>query len=167
MRLMFDASVPPMIPPAGYSAVAGYIGGDTPHVWTQAEWRRFKNLAKLPIFVRSNPGGSMDDAMAALERLYEIGCPPGSFVVWDMEISVQPHYLASVNRIMEFFGYKVLVYGSASTVFRNPKLSGYFVADYAGIGPFMFKGARLTQYANGTVYDSSALRWWLYRHLWR
>src|SRR5258706_15218366 len=52
---MFDASVPPASAPAGYRAVAGYIGGDTPHVWTKAEWRRFDQLPQLPIWGRSNP----------------------------------------------------------------------------------------------------------------
>jgi hypothetical protein len=43
---MFDASTPPASAPPGYRAVAGYIGGDTPHVWTGAEWRRFGKLRK-------------------------------------------------------------------------------------------------------------------------
>jgi hypothetical protein len=48
---MFDARVPPASAPAGYRAVAGYIGGDTPHVWTDDEWKRFGSLPKLPIWV--------------------------------------------------------------------------------------------------------------------
>ena len=52
---MFDASTPPSSAPPGYHAVAGYIGGDTPHVWTDAEWKRFGRLRKLPIWVRSDP----------------------------------------------------------------------------------------------------------------
>src|SRR5258708_14891264 len=52
---MFDASEPPAPAPAGYRAVAGYIGGDTPHVWTDAEWRRFARLHKLPTWVRATP----------------------------------------------------------------------------------------------------------------
>jgi hypothetical protein len=59
---MFDARVPPASAPAGYRAVAGYIGGDTPHVWTDAEWKRFGSLPKLPIWVRSDPAEVADYA---------------------------------------------------------------------------------------------------------
>lgn len=32
---MFDAAYPPATAPAGCSIAAGYIGGNTPHVWTE------------------------------------------------------------------------------------------------------------------------------------
>jgi hypothetical protein len=68
---MFDARVRPASAPAGYRAVAGYIGGDTPHVWTDAEWKRFGSLPKLPIWVRSDPAEvrAEPDAFGALHRI--------------------------------------------------------------------------------------------------
>ncbi len=117
---MFDASVPPASAPAGYRAVAGYIGGDTPHVWTKAEWRRFDQLPKLPIWVR--------------------------------------------HSVMRWAGFYAWVYGSASTVFGNPSADGYWVADYAGIGPFLYphRFVKATQYDNGPNYDSSLVKHWQY-----
>jgi hypothetical protein len=87
---MFDASTPPASAPPGYRAVAGYIGGDTPHVWTDAEWRRFGKLRKLPIWVRSNPTqvDAEADAFAALERLFELNIPRGTTVAVDLETAV-------------------------------------------------------------------------------
>lgn len=170
MNLMFDASTPPESAPIGYKAVAGYIGGDTPHVWSRAEWKRFSNLRKLPIFVRSNLGANgQDDAVMALQRLYQIGCPPGSRVAWDMETSVQVDYLLDVFKVMRFFGYYVWVYGSASTVFSNPVCNGYWVADFKDGSPFMYpiRSARATQYKPGQVFDSSTIRAWQLRHLWK
>ena len=87
---MFDASSPPASAPHGYRAVAGYIGGDTPHVWTDAEWRRFGSLRKLPIWVRSNPAqvDAEADSFAALERLFELKIPRGTTVALDLETAL-------------------------------------------------------------------------------
>ena len=51
-----------------------------------------------------------------------------------------------------------------SSVFSIPRLNGYWVADYAGIGPFMYdhRHVRATQYATGPDYDSSTVRDWTY-----
>src|SRR5258707_6133543 len=83
---MFDASVPPASAPAGYRAVAGYIGGDTPHVWTEAEWRRFAQLHQLPIWVRSNPTqvDAQADPFRAPQPLYPLRVPPRITVAIDL-----------------------------------------------------------------------------------
>ena len=171
-RKMFDASQPPASAPPGYSAVAGYIGGDTPHVWTGAEWRRFGKLRKLPIWVRSNPSqvNAEGDAFGALERLFELRVPRGTTVAVDLETSVDGDYVRTFRRVMRWAGFYAWVYGSASTVFRNPPADGYWVADYAGRGPFMYrhKMVKATQYANGQHYDSSLVKFWQYYwRLWK
>ena len=71
---------------------------------------------------------------------------------------------------MRWAGFYVWVYGSASTVFGNPECDGYWVADYAGRGPFMYphKMVKATQYDNGTNYDSSLVKYWqFYWRLWK
>jgi hypothetical protein len=169
---MFDASQPPASAPPGYRAVAGYIGGDTPHVWTEAEWRRFGTLHKLPIWVRSDPE-SVDaeaDAFGALERLYELRVPRGITVVMDLETAVDTGYVHKFHSVMRWAGFYAWVYGSASTVFKNPAADGYWVADWAGIGPFMYRHhmVKATQYTNGTQYDSSLVKHWQYDwRLWK
>lgn len=169
---MFDASTPPASAPQGYRAVAGYIGGDTPHVWTDAEWRRFGKLRKLPIWVRSNPTqvDAEADSFAALERLFELKIPRGTTVALDLETAVDADYVRMFHRVMRWAGFYVWVYGSASTVFRNPEADGYWVADYAGKGPFMYphKMVKATQYDNGPNYDSSLVKYWQYYwRLWK
>jgi hypothetical protein len=76
---------------------------------------------------------------------------------------------------MHWAGYWVWVYGSASTVFANPPLDGYWVADYVASGqPFMYDHLHVksTQYTNnlrtGGKYDSSTLidRVWKDKHHW-
>lgn len=168
MARMFDASTPPDHAPAGYQAVAGYIGGATPHVWTHAEWDRFNALKKLPIWVGRIVTGApapQNEAFEALRRLFELHVPKGSPVVLDLETHVDGPYVRSFGAVLSWAGYRTWVYGSASSLFRNPPLGGYWVADYTGT-PFMYqhKDVRATQYASGQTYDSSTVQTWQFLH---
>src|SRR5271165_2544574 len=54
-----DASRPDLATlPADTQILAGYIGGDTPHVWDSVEWNQFLEIHPqirfLPIYVDSN-----------------------------------------------------------------------------------------------------------------
>jgi hypothetical protein len=171
-KSMWDASTPPASPPAGFDAAAGYIGGDTPHVWTLPEWRRLGSLAKLPIWVQSHPtaaAGGEQEAFAALEQLYRIGCPPGSTVALDLETAVDAPYVNAFSGPLRWAGFHIWVYGSRSTVFRNPPLDGYWVADFTGQPHFAAgKAVRATQWTAGQVIDKSVVRYWQWRNrLWR
>jgi hypothetical protein len=165
-NLMIDASTPPATMPAGYSAVAGYIGGHTPHIWSPAEWGKFGKVRKLPIYVPAVAIGAnasaSNEAFDALQALYKLKVPKGSPVVWDMEMAVNAGQINLVQSIMNWAGYYLWVYGSASAVFNNPVANGYWVADYRGIGPFMHThaGTRATQYADGQQFDSSTVKQW-------
>jgi hypothetical protein len=174
---MWDASTPPQTLPTGYDAAAGYVGGDTPHVWTLAEWRNLGSLPKLPIWVRSNPptgatqaaAQGKADAFAALEQLYKIGCPRGYTVALDLETAVSGALVNAFGSVMRWAGFYVWVYGSKSTVFGNPGLDGYWVADYTG-QPHFATGpdVRATQWTDGPAIDKSLVKWWSWRNrLWR
>jgi hypothetical protein len=166
--LMADASEPPEQVPPGVQAVAGYIGGRTPHVWTRAEWRRFDGLKKHPYYVGAGrPNNSRDgesDAVEALAALFTLRAPKGIPVSLDMETDVSPAYCSGFGGLLQWAGFYPWVYGSADTVFRNPSLSGYHVADYLASGaPFMYghNRVRATQYAadvNG--WDLSEVKPW-------
>lgn len=160
--LMFDASSPPATAPKGYNAVAGYIGGDTPHVWSKSEWGRFKGFKKLPVFVRSDPGaqsstGTETDAFSVLASAYDLGIPRGTAIALDFEAATDQAYYDLFSNILYFFGYHTWLYGSASTVFKV-RANNYWVADWTGKA-FMYnhKGVAATQYENGTSYDSSTV----------
>jgi len=47
---------------------------------------------------------------------------------------------------------------------QEPPADGYWVADWAGMGPFMYRHqyVKATQYACGTNYDSSLVKHWQY-----
>src|SRR5215468_808046 len=164
---MWDASNPPSDPAGKWDAAAGYIGGDTPHVWTRTEWDRLGKLPKLPIWVQSAPasGNGHAEAFSAMVALFRIGCPPGSAVALDLETAVSPAYVTAFAAPLRWAGFYVWVYGSKSTVFSNPPCDGYWVADYTGAPHFPAgKAVRACQWQAGQVVDSSVVKWWSWRN---
>lgn len=158
MRQMYDAAFPPGSPP-GWEAVAGYIGGNTPHVWTDAEWKSQPARWRLPIFTRSHGGDPSADAHAATSWMTAHHVPKGACVALDFETRVDAGYLRSFDSIVVRAGWKVLLYGSRSFVLKNPKPSGgYWVADWTG-NPFLYPGSAATQWASdvmlGKPWDAS------------
>ena len=160
---MRDSAFATNIDQAWTGAVAGYYGGpDAFHVWSPGGWQRFRSNRKLPIWVAGLDGrGEGERAAGALRAL---GVPKYVYTAVDMENRVDKTYVAHFGETLQAAGYKVFVYGSASSVFSNPLLNGYWVADFAGTGPFMYdhRHVRATQYATGPDYDSSTVRDWTY-----
>ena len=170
---MRDAATAANIPAGWRGIVAGYVShGDPYHVWSAADWARFKGIRKLPIFVRSNPAGRAmgeADAFAALRDLYDLGVPRGAYVALDRETSADAAYCAAWSLAIKWGGYRPIQYRSQSTVSERG-FSWDWVAWYRNIGPFMAaRPARATQYASGQLYDSSTVRTWtyLFGHWWR
>lgn len=134
LRWMYDASVPPVPAPLLYAA-GGYIGGDTPHVWTEAEWDAQPAAFRLPIFTASN---REDIACAAGEDAWEIrnllaalGVGESFTVAVDIETRVYSVYLQALNTYL--WPRPLMVYGSLSTLLRNPLTSGgRWAADWTG-----------------------------------
>jgi hypothetical protein len=158
MRRMYDAAYPPSSPPA-WEAVAGYIGGNTPHVWTDAQWRAQPARWRLPIFTRSHGGDPSADAHAAVSWMTAHHVPKGSCVALDYETRVDASYLRAFDAVVVRAGWRAIVYGSRSSVLSNPKPSGgYWVADWTG-SPFLYPGSAATQYASdgmlGRPWDAS------------
>lgn len=162
---MWDASRPLRTLPAWLKIVAGYIGGDTPYVWTIQDWQSQGKRKKLPIFVNdhSTPNDASADGFAILYRLYVLGVPKGSPVVIDMETSVDPVYILALWQIIKWAGYKLWVYGSNGPVQNNPPCDGYWVATLDGIAAMVAgRFVRATQFANRGQYDSSIVKIWQY-----
>ncbi|MGH3375106.1 MAG: hypothetical protein ACRDP6_10230 [Actinoallomurus sp.] len=163
-RTMYDAAYPPQNPPP-WDVAAGYIGGDTPHVWTAAEWASQSARWRLPIFVRSNPGSrgvsATEDAALTIAWLRSNGVARGRAVALDLETAVNPPYVRAYDTALVAAGYVVLAYGSVSTVYLNPKTSGgYWAAHYTG-KEHQEPRAVATQWANdrqlGKPWDASTI----------
>ncbi len=161
LRRMFDAAYPPASPPK-WEVAAGYIGGNTPHVWTDQEWARQQARWRLPIFTRSTGGDPVADAGATVGWLRAHGVPKGVCVALDFETRINAVYLYTFDQAVMDAGWRVMVYGSLGTVISNPKPSGgYWVADWPPPGetahPHLVAGSAATQWSGsgpfGGAYD--------------
>lgn len=162
----YDSAWPDNPAPAGDQVVMGYIGGDTPHVWSLADWNSQPARYRIPIWTRDNPGGysGTTEAQAALAKLDSLGAPRGITVVIDFELAQDADYVLKFDAVMVAAGNKTALYGSKSTLFNNPRPSaGYFPADLTGV-PHLYPGTLLTQYQFESNWDddvvSSSLPLW-------
>lgn len=136
----FDAAFPPAAAYPGCQVVAGYIGGNTPHVWSLAEWLRFSSLRQIPIWVANlNPGAASGTAQgqAAAAAAHALGWKDHAAnpraIVLDMETWINPGFVTSFAQAVHAAGYITWVYGSASTVIHDPACGGYWAASWDGI----------------------------------
>lgn len=163
---MRDAAFPNNIQSGWMGAVGGYVGGPLAfNTWSPPAWRGFPRNRKLPIWVAGHaPKEEAANCLAALEAA---GVPTGVRIAVDLETRVDNYWLETFDVIVGA-KYLVMVYGSASTVFGNLPLRGYWVADYANIGPFMYDHpeVRATQYAPGAREDASTVHRWVLDTLW-
>lgn len=169
---MADAAQAVNIPP-GFQIIAGYYGGPGAYrIWTDHEWAMFPGY-RLPIWVAAegNKNGTVDGE-AAISRLKALGVPPGSFTALDMETMHDASYVHSFGATMAPF-YRTWVYGSVSTVFDNPPLNGYWVADYTTntqvVDALLQTGhVRACQFAADVPpgYDISLVKQWTEGGMW-
>lgn len=125
LRWMADASVPPTSRPQLY-AIAGYVGGDTPRVWTPQEWDQQPAQFRLPVFTAAN---REDIACAAGEDAWEIRAALAALgvrvqftVAVDIETRVYSTYLQALDAFLA--PRPLMVYGSMLTLLRCPLTSG-------------------------------------------
>ena len=167
---MADAAYAANIP-GGYEIAAGYYGGpDEFRQWPAADWRRFPGF-RLPIWV----GGadSSTEVPAAIGALHALGVPRGSITVVDMEERRNPSYVQEFGDHLQAAGYLVWVYGSLSSVYGNPHLNGYWVADYTPNmnqidAALQTAHVRAVQYAANVPpgFDASLVRAWTEGEMW-
>jgi hypothetical protein len=134
---MFDAAFPPLEPYPGCQAVAGYIGGNTPHVWTPEEWLRFRHLRQLGIWVADLSSSAEVSGKAAAEAAKRLGWKAHAkarrTIVLDLEMAVNTDWVNTYADAVHKAGYWTWVYGSQSTVVENPARAGYWIASWNGV----------------------------------
>jgi hypothetical protein len=133
-----------------------YIGGDTPHVWSDAEVAALPYRYRLPIYTCSDPAGRSGSADAAgpVAWLRAHHAPAGSAVGLDFEAAVDGAYVQSFDAAIKAAGYATVLYGQQSTVLSNPAPSGgYWVGDWDGVDDD--PGWTGKQYEDTGAYDLS------------
>lgn len=147
-------------PLKSYPAADGfafYIGGDTPHVWSNAEVAALPYRYRLPIFVRSNPqqANPIVDAGACLAALTLHGAPRKTLVALDFETAIDVAYVSAFCKIVTDGGYTVILYGSENFVHRNDMPDGlYWGADWTKVN-HVHSGEAGTQWISLAAYDES------------
>lgn len=141
--------------------VLGYYGGpEAYNVWSTVSWLRFTSHYKIPIWVAGLNGE--EEGISAVSALHSLRVPEGKVTILDMEARIDRSYVSNFGHELQSAGYKVWVYGSASSLFRMPQLNGYAVADPTGIvHMYPHPGVRMTQYAFGSAFDNDVVRKWL------
>lgn len=139
----------------GYLVAPNALNG-----WTATEWGWFEANYKIPIWVGGMAGEA--EGWGCLQQLYALGVPSGKGIILDLETRIDKTYVNAFGSVLQWAGFKVWPYGSASTLFQNPQLNGYAVADPTGV-PHMYPhpGVRITQYAFNGSTDSDAVKDWL------
>lgn len=163
---MGDAAFAANLDGTKFDAVGGYLPSPNAfHAWATGEWEAIPGY-KLPIWVGGFAG--MREGEQCLTELENLHVPAGKVVALDLEGRIDITYVSAFGAILQHHGYKVWPYGSADTLFENPQLNGYWVADYAGIGQFMYAhpGTRATQWTDGAKYDQSTVKPWELENLW-
>lgn len=157
-KTVVDASVPSGSMPAA-DVVIIYAGGDTPHVWTDAEIAARTERYRLPAWVRSNPAGVSGtlDADIFVEWLRAHDCPPGVATVLDLETAIAPKYVSQFGDVLHAAGWLVLPYGSRDTLESNPQLDGYFDAHPGETLGTVDPGDVATQDVFAGAYDESTI----------
>lgn len=116
LRVGFDsvyASAGPRV-----DVACGYIGGDTPHVWTPQEWAGRPERWRLPIYVRSFAGNGAADGAQARGWAQNMRMPAGAVIAYDLE---QLQDAPMVNAFKAAIApYVCMVYGAESFVRANP-----------------------------------------------
>jgi hypothetical protein len=138
---MFDASVPPGSPYPGCGAVAGYIGGNTPHVWSAAEWNRASDNGRVPVlpiwvgFGQGDPvGHAKDAAAAAVARGWAAHHSPAwRAIVADVEAAQETAWLEAFGTQLRAEGFLCWPYMSASALPSDPPGYSVWLAEWNGV----------------------------------
>jgi hypothetical protein len=169
LATMGDAAYATNLDGTSFDIVAGYYGGpDAYHTWPAVDWERFPGY-RLPIWVGGTNGAG--EGETAWRALHDLGVPKGAVTALDMETRQDRTYVDLFGSTVMGAGYKVWVYGSASTVGANPPLNGYWVASY-GISMteverlLTHPHTRAVQYASGPLYDRSLVKQWTEGEMW-
>lgn len=158
---MWDASNLPDPQPTTPVA-AFYIGGDTPHVYTDEQVKAIRARWGLPIWTcydQAHDGPA--EAAKAMAWLHAHGWKPGTLIALDTEELIIPNFISEFDGVVRSAGWYVMRYGSEVAISGNPQTSGgRWTADWTGI-PHLNPGDTATQYAPdkwlGAPYDLSVI----------
>lgn len=143
----YDASKPPRQPYPKAAAAFGYIGGDTPHVWTLQEWLDATQGGALrsgPIWTadyRTDAPGPFEQARAAVDAAKALGWTDHArilrYIILDSETSEDIDFIRGFASAALNGGFLTADYRSADAILAKPSGLPEFVARWGEQpGPF-------------------------------
>jgi hypothetical protein len=158
-----DAAYPPDTAPRWCEVVCGYIGGNTPHVWTLDEWHRFSHLRQVPIWTcYGDPAGPETQAAEAARAARALGWaayfrPHTRVIVGDCETMQDESFWTAFDAALYREGFLGVCYGSLSTVLANRAVR-VWAADWNDI-PALYGGASIhgMQYIGNMPWENTAI----------
>jgi hypothetical protein len=163
---MYDASIPPASPYPGCTAVAGYIGGNTPHVWTRRQWNEASDngrLAVLPIWVGFGEGDPVEHGKEAAAAAVARGWVPHHSPRWraivaDVEALSETEWLEAFGTQLRREGFLCWPYMSAVALPSDPPGYSVWLAQWnrqADVPPIHDVIAH--QYAHDLPYENTSV----------
>jgi hypothetical protein len=157
MRSGFDTSDPGLVHLTGFDVAGGYLGGNTPHVWTRQQWDDQPARWRAPLWTPWPTVDPVQQGLNVAAALHDLGAPAGCIVFLDMEGTVNAALVNAIAAEVNKGGYIVGVYGSESAVFGNPPRSGYWVALWDGIAANYEHPHAIGKQYRGNVSDKSGV----------
>jgi hypothetical protein len=163
---MFDASTPPGQPYPGCAAVAGYIGGNTPHVWSAAEWNAASHngrLPMLPIWVGFGEADPKTHATQAAQAAVRRGWAPHHEPEWraivaDVEAVSERAWLLAFGEQLQSLGFLCWPYMSAVALPSDPPGFEVWLAKWDGQNDVpAIHDVIAHQYAHDLPYDGTSV----------
>jgi hypothetical protein len=159
----FDASLPPKSAYPGTDIVAGYIGGDTPHVWTLNEWRACQgnNTPRrvLPIWTADFSKNAVTSAIAAGNAMRAFGWNRGGrLCALDSETSLNVLWIQNFEKTLDKeHSFATLDYRSLEALVAAPSGLPEWVAHWnSPPGPWTGKQYAY-QYKPNEEYDGTTI----------
>lgn len=135
----FDAAFPPSKRYPSCQWAGGYIGGNTPNVWTLDEWNRFTgpNFRVCPIWTGYHQNDPGDHAKAAVKAALALGwrahATPLRLIALDFEGEVDAEWITAFAAQLRNDGFDTCPYASLSAISGgDPPELGYWLPDWNG-----------------------------------
>jgi hypothetical protein len=162
LRKAYDASVPPSAPLAGTAAAFGYVGGNTPHVWTLPQWNAATANGKLrcmPIWTADFTASPEAQAESAALAAVSLGwhAHVARWLTLDSETSYNVAFIHAFGSRLHHLGFVPVDYRSASALMAAPSGLEEWVARWDDpAGPFT-RQADMYQVSAGVEWDGTTV----------
>lgn len=183
-----DSATPGWALPLGTTILAAYVAaydlpdpGDARHAWSPDEWNLYLNpgpaddpnplyggpeLRVLPIFVHNYGGDPVVGANNACDAAVDMGWSDkmGRILCLDLETLTDPAYTQAFSAQTTARGFKLMKYGSPSTIQGNgPVPGGTWMAQLTNFRPSVLPpGTVGDQWAWGNIWDLSVFSDFVY-----